>query len=124
MKDENVVTEVLEFEVEIDGHTIRTIKFDLEHINRGWNKESRDYNPKTCRRSNYKAEDIVEFFEQLGFYDITWEEGINKKIVQIRGQKRVRYYTYVFDHGNECQKKMVMDIPKDFENEGIIITIY
>ena len=124
MKEENIVTEELDEEIEIDGHQIKTIKFDLEHINRGWDKDNHDYNPEADRRSNYSAEDIVEFFEQLGYYAIDWDEGVNKNEVEVRGRKRTRYYAYIYDHDAEKQKKMIIDIPEDFDSEGIIITVY
>jgi len=122
VKEENIVARKLDGEVEFDGHKVKTIKFDLEHINRGWNAEKHDYN--SIRRSNYTAEDIVEFFEQFGYYSIEWEEGRNKNKMDVRGKKRTRYFAIVHDPYSGEQKKMVIDIPEDFENEGIVVTVY
>lgn len=122
MKEKNIITVELDFEIEFDGLKIKKIKFDLEHINRGWDKRKHDYNAR--KRSSYTISDIVDFFEQFGFYKIEWEEGVNKNTVNILGNKRTRYYAYVFDHIEEKQKKMVIDIPRDFFQEGIIITLY
>lgn len=103
---------------------VETIKFDLEHINCGWDKEKHDYNGD--KRSDYNAQDVVEFFEQIGYFLIDWEEGLNKNEVEVRGKRRVRYYAFVHDHYHDSgeQKKMVIDIPEDVKNEGIIVTIY
>ncbi len=122
MKKENIITLKLEDGIEFDGFKITKIKFDLEHINRGWNKERHDYN--TTRRSNYTADDIVDFFEQFSFYDIEWEEGISKMSLFVMGEKRTRYLAYVFDHGKKRQMKMVVDISESYHDEGIIITLY
>ena len=110
MKEVNIVTEELEDAVEFDGKCIKSIKFDLEHINRGWDKDKHDYNP--VRRSNYTAKDIVEFFEQFGYFSIEWEEGLNKNEVEVKGRTRTRYYAQVYDHQSGEQKKMVIDIPE------------
>lgn len=122
MKHENILAEELVDEVEIDGHKIKTIRFDLEHINRGWDKEKHDYNEG--RRSSYNSQDVVDFFEQITYFLIEWEEGLNKNKVEVRGMKQIRYYAFVYDHNNGEQKNMVIDIPRDVENEGIIVTIY
>ncbi|MBI2521775.1 MAG: hypothetical protein HYV97_15270 [Bdellovibrio sp.] len=118
----SILTEELDGEVEFDGHKVKTIKFDLEHINRGWDTAKRDYNP--TRRSDYTAEDIVEFFEQFGYYSIEWEDGKNKNKVEVRGKWRTRYFAIAHDPNSGEPKKMVIDIPEDFENEGIIVTLY
>lgn len=122
MKEENIVSKELDEAVELDGYKVKAIKFDLEHINRGWDIDNHDY--KLGRRSNYNAEDIVEFFEQLGYYAIEWSEGENKHKVEVRGRRRMRYYAFVYDHDAQEQKKMVIDIPDYFESEGIIVTLY
>ena len=122
MKEENIVSVELKDEIEFDGHKIKIIKFDLEHINRGWNAQIHDYRPG--RRSRFTTEDVVDFFEQFDHYLIDWEEGRNKKEVKIRGKIRTRYYAFVYEYDSGERKKMVIDIPEDFENEGIIITIY
>ena len=122
MKDENIVSEELEEEIEFDGHKIKNIKFDLEHINHGWDADNHDYNEE--KRSDYTAQDVIDFFEQFGYYSIDWKEGQNKFEAEIKGQKYIRYVAYVTDHDSEEQKKIVIDIPEDFNNEGIIITIH
>lgn len=122
VKEENIITWELDGEVEFDGHKVKRIKFDLEHINRGWDKERRDY--KSTKRSNFTAEDIADFFEQLGYYSIDWDEGANKNEVEVRGKKRTRYYTFVYEPDNRAQRKMIIDIPQDFDSEGIIVTLY
>ena len=122
MKEENIQTRELEDEIEFDGKKIKSIKFDLEHINRGWDAEANDYNDEV--RSDYTAEDVIDFFEQFGYYDIEWEEGRNKYETEVRGKKRARYVAFVTDHNKGKQKKIVIDIPYAFEDEGIIITIY
>jgi hypothetical protein len=122
VKVENIVTCKLDFEIEFDGHKVKKIKFDLEHINRGWDKDRHDYNAK--RRSHYAVEDIVDFFEQFGFYAIEWEENVNKNKVNVLGETRTRYFAYVFDHNKGEKKKMIIDIPENFVHEGIIITLY
>lgn len=122
MKEENIVTVELNEKIEFDGHDIKIIKFDLEHINRGWDAQKHEY--KSGRRSEYTASDVVEFFEQFGFYSIEWEAGENKEEVEIRGQKRWRYISYIWDHDNGEKKRIVIDIPVDFKTEGIIVTIH
>jgi hypothetical protein len=122
VKEENIVTVALTEEVEFDGHKVKSIKFDLEHINRGWDAAKHDYN--SSRRSSYTAEDIVEFFEQFGYYNIVWEQGRNKNKLEVRGKLRTRYFAIIHDHDAGESKKMVVDIPEDFENEGIIVTVY
>ena len=124
MKQKNIVTKTLADAVDFDGKVIQKISFDLEHINRGWDSLKSDYNP--TRRSNYTAGDIVEFFEQFGFYTIEWEDkqGGNKETVTVRGKKHYRYTAYVTDHKASQQKKIVIDIPYDFKDEGIVITVY
>lgn len=122
MKAENIDTVFLDDKVLFDGMIIRKISFDLEHINRGWNKEVRDYN-KT-RRSHYTAEDVTDFFEQFGHYSIEWEEGYNKFLIRIHNNSHYRYIAYVIDFETEEQKKIIVDIPQVFSGESIIVTIY
>lgn len=124
MKEENNVTRELKEEVEFDGKTIKKIKFDLEHINRGWDKTTNDYNLTT--RSKYNENDIVEIFEQFGFYTIEWNEGLNGNKFKVRnkGKEFYRYIALVTDFKTAEQKKIVIDIPTDFKNEGIILTLY
>ena len=124
MKEENTVSKVLSEEIEFDGKKIIKIKFDLEHINRGWDKTRNDYN-KT-RRSNYNEEDIVAIFEQLGFYTIIWDEGLNgnKLIIRVKGKEFYRYVAFVTDFKTDEQKKIVIDVPEDFLNEGVVLTLY
>ena len=45
MKEENTQKVELEEEIEFDGKKINAIKFDLLHINQGWDEEKRDYCP-------------------------------------------------------------------------------
>lgn len=122
VKEENIDVVRLDEEVELDGRRIWFIKFDLKHINYGWNKELHDYNH--FRRSHYKRDDIVEFFEQLGLVSIEWEEGVSKHDVKLRGEKRTRYYSRVYDHQGEQEKKMVIDISEDFIGGAVIVTIF
>lgn len=122
LKEENIVTKKLSVAVQFDGLQVKFIKFDLEHINRGWDSLNRDYN--LIKRSTYSAQDIVEFFEQFKYYNIEWEEGKNKNRVIVRGEMRIRYFAYVYDHNIKKQKKLVVDIPEYFKNEGIIVTLY
>jgi len=124
VKRENVTTKTLSDAIEFDGKTIERISFDLEHINRGWDTQKNDYNPH--RRSSYTADDIVEFFEQFGFYSIEWDDqpGGSKEEVMVKGKKHYRYTAYVTDHESQQQKKIVIDIPFDFKNESIVVTVY
>lgn len=126
MKEENTQKVELEEEIEFDGKKIKAIKFDLLHINQGWDEEKRDYCPKGQKRNtDYNADDVVEFFEQYGFFEPEWEHGRNKEEVLIKGKKHFRYIGTVIDYeNNNEQKRMIIDIPEDFENEGIIVTIY
>lgn len=124
MKEKNTISKNLNEEIEFDGKKIIKIKFDLEHINRGWDKTRNDYN-KT-RRSNYSEEEIVEIFEQFGFYSIIWDEGLNgnKFKIKVKEKDYNRYVTFVSDFNTGEQKKIVIDVPIDFVNEGVILTLY
>jgi hypothetical protein len=124
VKEENTVTKILDDEVEFDGKRINKIRFDLEHINRGWDKNKNDYNP--TRRSHYEEDDVIEFFEQLGFYSIEWDGGPegNKIREVIKGKVHFRYIAIITDHNCRELKKMIIDLPEDFENVGIVVTIY
>lgn len=122
MKEENIVKQELEEAIEFDGVKVKALKFDLEHINRGWDKVANDYNVEV--RSFYTADDVVEFFENFSYYSIEWEEGFNKFGVKIKGKKHYRYIAYVLDFNTDEQKKIVIDIPAKFKNEAIIVTIY
>ena len=124
MKQINIVTRALVNAIEFDGKIIKRICFDLEHINTGWDSFKNNYNLN--RRSNYTADDIIEFFEQFGFYLIVWDDepGGNKECVTVRGKKHYRYTAYVTDYAKSVQKKMVVDIPLDFKDQGIVVTVY
>ena len=126
MKEENTQRVELEEEIEFDGKKIKVIRFDLKHINQGWDEEKRDYCPKGLKRdTRYKAEDIIDFFEQYGLFEPEWEIGRNKEKISIKGKKHFRYIGIVIDYENwDEQKRIVIDIPEDFKNEGIIVTIY
>lgn len=122
MKQKNIEIQELDETVEFDGFKVKAIKFDLEHINRGWNKETNDYNLEI--RSSYTADDVIEFFENFSYYSIEWEEGFNKFQVKVRGKEHYRYIAYVMDFESSEQKKIVIDIPVKFKGDGIIVTIY
>lgn len=126
MKEENIQKAELEEEVEFDGKKIKVIRFDLLHINQGWDEKRRDYCPKGLKRAtNYDAKDVVDFFEQYGFFEPEWELGRNKEEVIIKGKKHFRYVGTVIDYENgDEQKRIIIDIPEDFKNEGIIVTIH
>lgn len=121
MKEENTVTRNLDSEVLFDGKLVKKIKFDLEHINRGWDQNKNDYNPK--ERTHYTEEDIIEFFEQFGYVNIEWDND-SKTVEEVKGKKYHRYVAYVTDHKDDKQKKIVVDIPFDFKNEGVVVTVY
>ena len=105
VKEENTITKILSNEIEFDGKIIKKIRFDLEHINRGWNGEKNDYNK--IKRSHYNEDDILDFFEQFGFYTIEWDDGPegNKTREIIRGAVYFRYVAYICDYENNDQKK-------------------
>jgi hypothetical protein len=121
VKSANTLTRVLDEAVLLDGKLITKIRFDLEHINRGWDKELNDYN-KT-KRSHYTSDDIVDFFEQLRLYAIKWDSQ-NKLIKEIKGQCYYRYLAYVWDLKKKKRKKIVIDVSEDFKGSGIIVTVY
>lgn len=122
MKFENTETAELDNVVIFDGKEIFQIRFDLEHINRGWNTTQQDYN--LSRRSFYTSEDVKSFFEQFGYYNIEWEEGRNKFLNECYGIMYYRYISFVTDYNSGEQKKIVVDIPLVFSNEGVVVTIY
>lgn len=122
MKAENTLTVELDETIDFDGFKVSKIKFDLEHINRGWNQVTRNYNEMA--RSNYTAEDVKDFFAQFGYYCLEWEEGRNKFKKEFGGRTFYRYISFVTDLVTEVQKKIVIDIPFVFNDEGIVVTIY
>lgn len=126
MKEVNTQKVELEEEIEFDGKKILSIKFDLFHINQGWDEGKADYCPKGIKRNtNYQPKDIVDFFEQYGLFEPEWELGRNKEEVFIKGKKHFRYIGTVIDYENgDEQKRIIIDIPRNFKNEGIIVTIY
>ena len=124
MKVENIITQTLEEAIEFDGKLVKKIQFDLEHINRGWNQNKNDYN--SFKRSNYNAQNIICFFEQFSYYSIEWDDGPagNKSREIIRGKNYFRYIAFITDHENNELKKIVIDLPEDYKETGIIVTIY
>jgi hypothetical protein len=66
VKPENIETRTLETEVEFDGKLVKKIKFDLKHINKGWDNNTHDYRPGS--RSNYSGDDVEEIFSRFGYF--------------------------------------------------------
>ena len=126
LKEQNTQTVELEDGVTFDGKIVKKIKFDLIHINQGWDEAKHDYYPAgVVRSTNMTADDVVEYFEQFEYFQPEWELGNNKIEITIRGNKYFRYVAIVFDYeDNNKSKKIVIDIPKIFNGEGIIVTIH
>lgn len=120
MKPENTETRILEYEVELDGKVIKRIKFDLKHINYGWDEKNRDYMPKS--RSNYSGDDVEEFFSQFEFLKINWDD--NKTIISILGVLHHRYVSGVYDTQTDENLRIIIDVPVKFKNEAVVVTIY
>ena len=97
MKPENTEIRILEDEVEFDGKVVKKIKYDLKHINQGWNDKARDY--KTRLRSNYTGENVEGIFSRFGYLSIEWDDD-NVEVI------------------------IVIDVPVEFDNEANIVTIY
>lgn len=121
MKPENTVVKILGSPVHIDGKLINRIKYDLTHINRGWDTAKRDYNPPSPKRKQIGDDEVEDLFSQFEYYEIEWSEE-NKREEEIGGKKYYRYVAYVYDE--EERLKIVVDIPFDFENEATIVTIH
>ena len=126
MKLANTKIENLNDEVVFDGLTIKKIKFDLDHINYGWNPETGDYHPPgVIRNTNITADEVIDFFEQYEFYQPEWELDQNKEEVIVRDVLCHRYTGVVIDYDNgNKEMKIIIDIPVDFKNEAVVVTIY
>lgn len=122
MKINNTQFITLPTQVLFDSHRVKWVKFDLLHINKGWNKELSDYNEGY--RSHYTASDVVDIFEQFDYYQIEWEEDRNKFRVDIRGEKYFRYIALVSDYESLDELKIVVDVPILFLGGVVIVTIY
>lgn len=115
MKSNNTQSVELAELVDFDSRKIRSIKFDLKHINQGWDAKNKDYSSVGSKRNTqYTADEVVEFFEQFGYFEPEWELGRNKEAISIKGIKYFRYVGIVVDYTKEDeQKRIVIDIEDD-----------
>jgi hypothetical protein len=120
VKPENTEIRILEDEVEFDGKVVKKIKYDLKHINQGWNDKARDY--KTRLRSNYTGENVEGIFSRFGYLSIEWDEDQVEKVTHY-GKKFRRFTTTTLDDDN-VEVIIVIDVPVEFNNEATIVTIY
>ena len=120
VKPENTETRTLEDEVEFDGKIVKKIKFDLKHINQGWDNATHDYRPDT--RSDYSGDDIEEIFSRFGYFPIVWDEDQIEHVKNLG--KNYRRYTTITTDENDIEVRIVIDVPVDFENEAIVVTIF
>lgn len=121
MRDENKQTHILTEPVLFDHQLIRRITFDLVHINQGWDNVNHHYAYKN--RSTYKAEDIIEFFEQFKYIQVVWILGTNKFKQIVRGVTYYRYHWQTTDTSGEVIR-IYLDIPQKYSGEGVIVTIF
>jgi len=121
LKLENISTYQLNKTLKFDGNWISTIRFDLNHINYGWNKIQRDYNYNP--RSYYSAADIVIIFEQVCMNDIEWTES-NKLYETLKFKSHIRYIAFFTDPWLLKNKKIVIDIEEGRKQVVTIVTIY
>ena len=66
MKPENTEIRILEDEVEFDGKVVKKIKYDLKHINQGWNDKARDYKTRIkSKKSLIMVKSLGDLLQQL-----------------------------------------------------------
>jgi len=114
LKQINTVTRTLNKPVTIDKKVITEISFDLQHINFGWDKVNRDYNPGPARQ-NYTEADVISFFEQLNTLTQTPTSQTSTK-----GGTDKRYAFNVYDEDKKL--KMVVDLM--FSGDTVVVTIH